>query len=52
MLGLIFILSIVMLVGYVWNIVKLAKSPSLTGMDALRVVGIFIVPMGSVFGFC
>lgn len=46
---LLFILGIV---GYIMNIVKLSQSKAFCGMDALRVIGIFLPPMGSVFGFC
>ncbi|EBS2684413.1 hypothetical protein DRY79_14095 [Salmonella enterica subsp. enterica serovar Montevideo] len=47
-------LCIVLLGGWVMNLVKLIASGDLhfnAGMTLARVVGIFIVPLGSVLGF-
>ncbi len=39
-------------VGWIWNIVKIASSDfALTGMMVLRVVGIFIAPLGAIMGY-
>lgn len=48
----IIVIGIIMICGYAMNIVKLSQSKAFCGMDALRVVGIFFPPMGSIFGFC
>lgn len=41
-----------LLVGYAMNIVKLTKSIStFTGLDAVRIAGMFIPPVGGVLGF-
>ena len=39
--------------GWIWNIVKLAHSDfaRITGMLALRIVGIFVPPLGAILGF-
>ena len=38
--------------GWVWNIVKLsAMCCEVSGMLLLRVVGIFIAPLGAILGF-
>jgi len=38
-------------VGWVMNIVAVAQSEFVNGMVILRVVGIFIAPLGSVLGY-
>ena len=38
--------------GYVSNIVKLAAvSDTITGKVILRIIGVFLIPLGSVMGF-
>lgn len=39
--------------GWVWNIIKLAEMTfdPITGMMVLRVIGIFVAPLGAVLGF-
>lgn len=39
--------------GWIWNIVKIAGSDfaSITGMLVLRVIGIFVAPLGAILGF-
>ena len=47
----------VMLVGWILNIVKLLGMPGLdetagsTGMFILRIIGIFLAPLGSILGY-
>lgn len=40
-------------VGWVWNIVKIAGSDfaQITGMLILRIVGVFLAPLGAVLGY-
>ncbi|MDP3972152.1 MAG: hypothetical protein Q8P61_04480 [Candidatus Nanopelagicales bacterium] len=40
-------------VGWVWNIVKLAEMgvDPLTAMFVIRAIGIFVAPLGAVLGF-
>ena len=40
-------------IGWIWNIIKLAGMTFdvLTGLLVLRVVGIFVVPLGMVVGY-
>jgi len=40
-------------IGWVWNIVKIAGNDFgvITGMLVLRVIGIFIAPLGAVLGY-
>ncbi len=45
------VVAVVMLWGWIWNIVKIAGSDVITGMVVLRIVGIFVAPLGSVLGF-
>lgn len=47
------VLAVVLLAGWVMNIVTLAYQPELefTGMTVLRVAGIFIPPLGGVLGY-
>lgn len=49
----IFFLSIAVIIGYVWNIVKLVGIvyDPITGMFVLRCVGVFIPPLGAIIGF-
>jgi prepilin-type N-terminal cleavage/methylation domain-containing protein len=38
--------------GWVWNIIKLADMDSgVTGLFVLRIIGIFLAPLGVVVGF-
>ena len=39
--------------GWVWNIVKIVGSDfaQITGMLVMRIVGIFIAPLGAILGF-
>ena len=39
------------IVGWVNNIIALAHAETLTGFVVLRVVGIFIAPLGAVLGW-
>lgn len=49
---LIIVLIMAAILGYVMNIVKLAKARmSFTGFHALRITGIFIPILGSVLGY-
>ena len=52
------ILSVVVLglfavgaIGWVFNVVAIVHASQVTGLVIARVVGIFIVPLGSVLGF-
>ena len=38
-------------IGWIMNIVHLANSDALSGFVILRVVGIFMFPLGAVLGF-
>ena len=48
------IIVILGLIGWILNIAKITWviSEPITGMFVLRVVGIFLVPLGSILGFC
>lgn len=52
---LITILSVVLMLtavlGWLFNLIKLADSDVLTGMVVLRAIGVIVVPLGSVLGF-
>lgn len=49
---LILVLIMAAILGYVVNIVKLVKAKSnFSGLDAVRIVGIFIPILGSILGF-
>lgn len=39
--------------GWVWNIIKLATADfsDITGLLVLRIIGVFIAPLGAVLGF-
>ena len=39
--------------GWIWNIVKLASMSfdPITGMLVLRIVGIFVAPLGAIVGY-
>ena len=39
--------------GWVWNIVKIASADfsDITGMLILRIIGIFVAPLGAVLGY-
>lgn len=54
-LGLVLIAGIVLAaaVGWVWNIVKLMEMTfdPITGMIVVRIIGIFIVPLGCIVGW-
>lgn len=47
------VLSVVMAVGWVWNIVKIVQTGSdvITGMLIARCIGVFVPPLGAVLGF-
>lgn len=46
------VIVIAMAVGYVLNMVKLARNrTNFTGLDGLRMIGIVIPPIGSVIGY-
>lgn len=51
----VFILWIVGVVGWVWNIVKLVDSfttiAAITGMEIIRIIGIFLAPLGVIMGY-
>lgn len=53
-LALVFLVVVGGLGGWVWNIVKLAHMgfDPLTGMAVLRIVGIFLAPLGAILGYC
>lgn len=40
-------------IGWIWNIVKIAGSSfsEITGMLVLRIVGIFVAPLGAILGY-
>ena len=45
-------LAIALLVGWVWNIVKLTEiCCGVSGWLVLRVIGIFVPPLGGVLGY-
>lgn len=48
-----FLLAVAGGIGWVWNIVKLIgmSFDPLTGLLAVRIVGIFIPPLGAVVGY-
>lgn len=50
-----FVVLVVLLggVGWVWNIVKIAGSDfaQITGLLILRIVGVFLAPLGAVLGY-
>ena len=39
--------------GWVWNIIKIAGSDfgTITGLLVMRVIGVFLAPLGAVMGF-
>ena len=39
--------------GWIWNVVKIVGSDfgAITGMLVMRVIGVFVVPLGCVLGF-
>jgi hypothetical protein len=37
--------------GWVFNIVAIARAETITGLVVLRIVGIFIAPLGAVLGW-
>lgn len=48
-----FILWAAAIAGWVMNIVALVHLTSFTsGMAVLRVIGIFVAPLGAILGFC
>ena len=48
----ILIIPFVLAFGWVWNIVKMVgMEMPLTGMFILRVIGIFLAPLGGVLGY-
>lgn len=53
--GMLFLLAVIgaMAIGWIMNIVTIAHSnfSDLTGMLILRVIGIFVAPLGSVLGW-
>jgi hypothetical protein len=48
-----FILTLILSIGWVWNIVKIAGSDfsSVSGILILRCIGIFVAPLGGVLGY-
>ena len=44
-------LFVVGLIGWVLNIVALCDMGSFSGLMALRIIGIFLAPLGAVLGF-
>lgn len=46
------ILFLVFCWGYGMNVIKLSRARMFDGLCALRVIGIFVAPMGVVLGFC
>lgn len=49
----VFLIWLVFLVGWIWNIVKIAQADftPLTGVLVLRIVGVFVAPLGGVMGY-
>jgi hypothetical protein len=45
------IMFTILVVGYIANIVYIAYSGSITGMLVLRIIGIFIPPIGALLGY-
>lgn len=39
------------LLGWVLNIIEIAHAATIDGMVILRVIGVFIAPLGAVLGF-
>ena len=52
--GLLFLVMIAAaIIGWVLNIVTIAHSTGeISGMLVLRVIGIFVAPLGSILGYC
>lgn len=52
---LIFLLKIIVMVGWVWNIIKLVGTEipvtEFGAIEILRIVGIILFPLGTVMGF-
>lgn len=46
-------LSVGLIWGWVWNIVKIVETDfgQITGLLVMRVVGVFLAPLGAVLGF-
>ena len=39
-------------IGWIWNVVKIAQSDFvLTGMFVLRLIGVFVAPLGAIIGY-
>lgn len=47
----IILLGIIVITGYVYNMLALARMQVVTGMSLLRMLGVIFVPMGCVLGF-
>ena len=47
------IIVIIVMWGWIWNIVKIVDSnfDPITGLIILRCIGVFIAPLGAVLGF-
>lgn len=47
------LISIIGLIGWIWNIVKIAQSSFdvITGLLIVRCIGVFVAPAGAVLGF-
>jgi hypothetical protein len=47
------VIALLGFIGWVWNIVKVAQSDFavLTGLLVLRIVGIFVAPLGAILGY-
>jgi hypothetical protein len=51
-LGLVYItITLALVVGWIWNIVKLVQADTVSGMEIARVAGIFIAPLGALLGY-
>ena len=52
-MGAIFTLAIwfAAIVGYIANIVQIAQADTITGMVLVRVIGIFLAPLGAIIGW-
>lgn len=38
--------------GWIMNIVHLVNDPFNVGLSTVRIIGIFVAPLGAVLGFC
>lgn len=51
LIGMVFAMIPVCIIGWIGNIVSLAQASHIGGLEALRIIGIFLVPLGAVLGF-